>query len=164
MTDRPEARFFYGGPDAPRPNRPLGVGVLALIEDGGRLLLERRSDCGRWGLIGGAVEAEEGLEDALAREVLEETGLVVEVEEVFCIAADPSRRVRYPDGNVVRVIAFVYEVRAADFSALFPGDESEELRFFGREELAHLDIIETARPIADRYLLSTVPVPGLLLC
>ncbi|HEV2093992.1 MAG TPA: NUDIX domain-containing protein [Rubrobacter sp.] len=71
------AEFFYGDPDAPRPNRPIGVGVLALIERGGRLLMERRSDCGRWGFVGGSVEVEESLEEALRRETLEETGLVV---------------------------------------------------------------------------------------
>jgi ADP-ribose pyrophosphatase YjhB (NUDIX family) len=157
------AAFFYGSPDAPRPNRPLGVGVLALIERDGELLLERRSDCGRWGLIGGAVESEEGLEEALAREVLEETGLVVEVRELFGVSADPSRRVRYPDGNVVRVIAFVYKARATDFSTLLPSEESEELRFFAPEDLVGLDIIETARPIVDRYLRSQEPHPDLLL-
>jgi hypothetical protein len=29
---------------APRPNRPIGVGILGLIERDGRLLVERRSD------------------------------------------------------------------------------------------------------------------------
>ena len=40
-------QFFYQNPDAPVPNRPTGVGVLAVIERGGTLLLERRSDCDR---------------------------------------------------------------------------------------------------------------------
>ncbi len=31
-------------------------------------------------------------------------------------------------------------------------DESEELRFFGREELSGLDVIETSEPILDAYL------------
>jgi len=162
MPEAFRASFFYGDPDAPRPNRPLSVGVLALIERDGRLLLERRSDCGRWGLIGGAVEPEEALEAALAREVLEETGLVVSVGALFCVSADPSRRARYGDGNVVRVIAFVYKAEVADFSTLLKSDESEELRFFAPEELADLDIIETARPIVARYLLSSEPLPGLL--
>jgi hypothetical protein len=51
------ARFFYRDAAAPRPNRPMNVGVLALIERDGRLLLECRSDCGRWGLIGGGLDA-----------------------------------------------------------------------------------------------------------
>ena len=129
------AEFFYGDPNAPRPNRPIGVGVLGLIERDGRLLVERRSDCGRWGFVGGAVEVQESLEDALRREVLEETGLVVTGEELFAVFPGPSRVVRYPDGNVVRLMTFVYRAEVEDFGTLRRSDESEELRFFGREEL-----------------------------
>ena len=146
------AEFFYKDPNAPRPNRPIGVGVLALIERDGGLLMERRSDCGRWGFVGGAVEVEESLEDALRREVLEETGLVVVGEELFAVFPGPSRVVRYPDGNVVRLLSFVYRVRVEDFEKLRRSKESEELRFFRREELSGLDVIETSRPILGAYL------------
>ena len=152
MPEASIAEFFYDDPDAPRPNRPIGVGVLALIERDGELLLERRSDCGRWGFVGGAVEVEESLEGALRREVLEETGLVVTGEELFAVFPGPSRVVRYPDGNVVRLMTFVYRAEVEDFGALRRSEESEELRFFRREELAGLDVIETSKPILTAYL------------
>ena len=69
LPSRVNATFFCRDPDAPRPNRPIGVGVLALIERDGALLLGRRSDCGRWGLVGGRVEIEESLEDGLRRTI-----------------------------------------------------------------------------------------------
>jgi 8-oxo-dGTP pyrophosphatase MutT (NUDIX family) len=146
------AEFFYRDPNAPRPNRPIGVGVLALIERDGALLMERRSDCGRWGFVGGAVEVEELLEDALRRETLEETGLVVMREELFAVFPGPSRVVRYPDGNVVRLMTFVYRVEVEDFGTLRRSDESEELRLFRPEELPGLEVIETSRPILAAYL------------
>jgi ADP-ribose pyrophosphatase YjhB (NUDIX family) len=146
------AEFFWRDPEAPRPNRPIGVGVLALIERDGALLLERRSDCWRWGLVGGKVEVEESLEDGLRREVREETGLVAVEGLPFGVFDDPTRIVRYPDGNVVRLLTFAYEVRVEDFGTLRRSEESEELRFFRREELADLDVIETARPIIDGYV------------
>lgn len=146
------AEFFYGDPNAPRPNRPIGVGVLALIEHDGSLLMEKRSDCGRWGLVGGGIEVEESLEDALRREVLEETGLVVVGEKLFAVFPGPSRVVRYPDGNVVRLMTFVYRTEVEDFGTVRRSEESEELRFFRPEELADLDVIETSRPILDAYL------------
>jgi ADP-ribose pyrophosphatase YjhB (NUDIX family) len=152
MPDASKAEFFYRSSDAPRPNRPIGVGVRALIEREGALLLERRSDCGRWGLIGGGVNIEESLEDALRREVREETRLVVASHELFGVLSDPSRIVSYPDGNVVRLIAFVFRTEVEGFETLRCSDESEELRFFGPEELPGLDVIETARPILDSYL------------
>ncbi|HET7272806.1 MAG TPA: NUDIX domain-containing protein [Rubrobacter sp.] len=152
MPDTSKAKFFYRSTDTPRPNRPIGVGVLALIERDGALLLERRSDCGRWGLIGGGVDVEESLEDALRREVREETGLVVASQELYGVLSDPSRIVSYPDGNVVRLVAFVFRTEVEGFETLRRSDESEELRFFGPEELPDLDVIETARPILDSYL------------
>jgi 8-oxo-dGTP pyrophosphatase MutT (NUDIX family) len=154
------AEFFYGDPNAPRPDRPIGGGVLALAERDGRLLLERRRDCGRWGFVGGGVGAEESLEDALRREVFEETGLVVTGEELFAVFPGPSCVVRYPDGNVVRLMTSVYRARVEDFGALRRSDESEELGFFRREELTGLDIIETSRPIIAAYL---DPPPNLFL-
>ncbi|QIN81776.1 NUDIX domain-containing protein [Rubrobacter tropicus] len=152
MPDASKAEFFYGDPNAPRPNRPIGVGVLALIERGGELLMERRSDCGRWGFVGGAIEAEESLEDGLRRETLEETGLVVVEEELFAVFPGPSRVVRYPDGNVVRLMTFVYRAEVEDFGTLRRSEESQELRFFRRKELSGLDVIETSKPILEAYL------------
>ena len=81
-------------------------------------------------------------------------------EELFAVFPGPSRVVRYPDGNVVRLLTFVYRVEVEDFGMLRRSDESEELRFFGREELAGLDVIETSRPILDAYL---DPPPALFL-
>jgi ADP-ribose pyrophosphatase YjhB (NUDIX family) len=67
------------------PTRPfLGVGAL-IFEDGNLLLVERAKEPlkGYWSLPGGIVEAGEKLEDAIRREVLEETGLEVEPLSIF---------------------------------------------------------------------------------
>ena len=62
------------------PARPiLGVGAL-IFRDDAILLVERGKEPlkGLWSLPGGAVETGERIEDAIRREVLEETGLHVE--------------------------------------------------------------------------------------
>jgi ADP-ribose pyrophosphatase YjhB (NUDIX family) len=83
------------------PPRPIvGVGAVVLV-DGRVVLVKRRHEplAGQWSLPGGTLELGETLEAGVAREVLEETGLVVDVGpllEVFDrIVLDETRRVRY---------------------------------------------------------------------
>lgn len=84
------------------PERPIvGVGAVIVDERGHVVLIKRRYEplAGRWSLPGGAVELGETLEAGVAREMLEETGLEVDVGpviEVFDrITVDEERRVRY---------------------------------------------------------------------
>jgi 8-oxo-dGTP diphosphatase len=85
------------------PARPI-VGVGAVIISGdppGVVLIKRRYEplAGRWSLPGGTVEVGETLEEAVAREIAEETGLDVDVGpvvEVFDrILRDADGRVRF---------------------------------------------------------------------
>jgi mutator protein MutT len=81
------------------PERPI-VGVGAVVLDGGRVLIVKRAHeplKGEWSVPGGAVAVGETLEEAIRREVQEETGLEVEVGPII----DVLDRIRYdPDGRV----------------------------------------------------------------
>ena len=62
----------------------LAVGAVAVVDD--RLLMIRRGHgpaAGEWSVPGGRVEADELLESAVVREVAEETGLDVVVDELL---------------------------------------------------------------------------------
>lgn len=149
--------YFYRDPNAPMPNKPTSVGVVALIEHEGALLLDCRADGGQWGLIGGAVANDESLAEALCREVAEETGLTVRSYALFGTFSDPSRIIQYPDGNTMRIITLAYRVEVEHFDVLRCSGESTALRFVSPHELRHLDIAATHRHIVDHYLSSPRP-------
>ena len=83
------------------PARPV-VGVGGVVVHGDRVLLARRGhepNAGLWTVPGGGVEAGEPLRAAVAREVREETGLLVEpgpvIELLERIVRDEAGKVRY---------------------------------------------------------------------
>jgi len=83
------------------PSAPL-VGVGGLVIDGTRVLLVKRKNPpaqGEWSIPGGLVHLGETLKEAVAREVLEETGLTVNVDHLVelleRIFHDSSEGVKY---------------------------------------------------------------------
>jgi len=127
-----------------------GVAALVLGADD-RLLLEKRADCGLWGLLGGKVDVGESLEAAVLREVKEESGLDIEIEKVMGVYSGPKDRIiRYDAGDEKHLIDIVFIARA------LPGwvkisDESEKLEYFHKEDIPEeAEIIPPAKkPIAD---------------
>lgn len=101
-----------------------------LIEHGNQLLLLQRSHepwKGSWMLPAGYVEADENPQDAAYREVLEETGLIVESSEfshAYYFSDDPR-------GNGV---AFVYKAKMI-FGEIKLNEESSAARYFLSQEI-----------------------------
>ncbi len=88
--------------------------VGAIIRDSSdKILLQRRSDDGFWSLPGGGIEVGETVLECLEREILEETGWQIRVENLLGIYSNPASQTHtYPDGNRVQFIALVFEARA----------------------------------------------------
>ncbi|MFF9067857.1 NUDIX hydrolase [Streptomyces sp. NPDC014891] len=63
----------------------------AVVREDGRLLAIRRADNGTWELPGGVLELTEAPEEGVAREVWEETGIQVEVEELTGVYKNTTR-------------------------------------------------------------------------
>jgi 8-oxo-dGTP diphosphatase len=116
------------------PDHPI-VGVGAIIVDGGRVLLVRRATeplKGEWSVPGGMLELGEKLRDGVRREVLEETGLIVEpgaVLDVFdSIFADNQGRTEY------HYVLVDYLCRPISGEAA-PGTDVSDVRWIGEEDL-----------------------------
>lgn len=104
------------------------------MRDGLVLLIRRGQEPlkGEWSLPGGAVELGETLEEAIRREVLEETGLVVEplrmIETFDRISRDAAGRVRY---HYV-LVDFLCRVRGGSLAC---ATDAVEARWAGPDEL-----------------------------
>jgi ADP-ribose pyrophosphatase YjhB (NUDIX family) len=123
----------------------LRPSVSAIVTNGdGRILLQRRSDNGLWGLPGGSVEIGESVSTAIVREVQEETGLTVGVERLVGVYSDPAYQVvRYADGSVVHYISTLFACRILGGN-LATCDETLDLQFFDPARLPE-DMLATHR-------------------
>jgi 8-oxo-dGTP pyrophosphatase MutT (NUDIX family) len=117
----------------------LVPGVAAVIRDStGRLLLQERSSGEGWSLPAGAIEPGESPEQAVQREVLEETGLVVAPTQVLGVFGGRHFRYVYPNGDAVEstVVLFRCAVIRETGAALDP--ETKSLRYFAEAEMPRL--------------------------
>ncbi len=144
---------------APRryPNRPV-VAVGGLVWKGPDLLMIKRAKpprAGQWSLPGGGQELGETLEEALCREVREETNVEIEVlglvAAVDSIDRDENGRVRY-------------HYTLIDYAARWlsgeprPGPEEMDAAWIPPDRLATLDLWSVTRQVID---LSRTQFPGI---
>ncbi len=106
------------------------MGILYSEEKG--LLLEKRTDTGEWCTPGGAIELGESLDEALRREIKEETNLDIANPKLFDIRANVH--MVYPNKDEVYYTDIVYEINEF-FGDLKPDSESKELAFFSLDNL-----------------------------
>lgn len=148
-----KAAFYYKQSDAPQPNKPNHIGSTILIHYNDMVLLESRKDSSRWAFIGGGLLLNETLLECAKRETLEETGIVLSDKDItFCkLYDDPSIIIAYPDGNIIRSIMALYTTTLERMPHLKCSAESTALRFFSKEELKKIKLVETHIPILADY-------------
>jgi 8-oxo-dGTP pyrophosphatase MutT (NUDIX family) len=120
----------------------LRVGCSAAIFDRHRdkLVLIRRADNGQWCLPGGGMDAGESIVEACAREVLEETGLVVEVGRLIGAYTSPDVLLAYADGNEVQVVGLLFEATVVG-GELQVSDEATAFGYFSHAEIEDMDLL-----------------------
>ena len=131
------------------PKFPLpGVGAI-IIRDGNILLVQRGREPlkGWWSLPGGLIETGEKIEDALRREVLEETGLVVREARPFEIF---ERIMRDAQGRAEYHYILHDYLCTVETGALHAGDDAGGAAWVPRDELRELQLTEGTLDVIHR--------------
>ncbi|SDJ16018.1 NUDIX hydrolase [Salimicrobium halophilum] len=113
----------------------ITVGCGAIIEDErGRILLQKRTDFGVWGVPGGLLEVGETFEEAVRREVKEETGLSMNALDLFGVYSGTKGFAEYENGDKVFSVQIIFKV--TDFrGTVEKNKESHELCFLHKEAI-----------------------------
>jgi ADP-ribose pyrophosphatase YjhB (NUDIX family) len=131
-------------PDAPR------VAVGGVVLDGDRVLLVRRGQApsvGRWSIPGGLVHVGERLEDAVVREVHEESGLHV---RVLGLCGVIDRVIRGDDGAVRYHYVIIDYVSIVEGGALRAGDDAAEAHWVPFDEIGTYDVTDGVADMVRR--------------
>ena len=102
------------------------------------ILLQRRSDTGKWAIPGGAIDPGEEPADAVIREVWEETGVTVIPERIISVESGPDYFVRYPNGDEAMILAIVFACKPTSGEPHVHDEESLEVRYFPLDALPEL--------------------------
>ena len=122
-----------------------GAGVLVEMEDG-LVLIKRREPpfVGWWARPAGYIEADESVEQAAVRECKEETGLDVELLELFGVYS-------FPEGPGQSGIIIFYRARPVG-GKLQAGDDAQDVGVFDPADLPEQLAFRTHREVISRWI------------
>ncbi|MGH3160139.1 MAG: NUDIX hydrolase [Streptosporangiaceae bacterium] len=136
MTSEPASGPAGAGGALPGAGEIPCVGAI-ITDSGGRLLLIKRGHepgRGLWSVPGGRIEPGESDEQAVIREVAEETGLAVRVGRLVGSVRRPA-----PGGAVFGIRDYAATVTQGTLTA---GDDADEARWVDRAEMAGLALTD----------------------
>lgn len=133
-----------------------GIMAIVLSSDRQQILLHLRSDNGLWSVPGGSAEFGEDVTTLTHREVLEETGITIQIIRAFGIYSSPLNFLfRYPDGNEAHSYVLGVECKKTGGTEAPLSDDSVEVRWFDISALPENlmpmqhDVIRDALAAAD---------------
>lgn len=150
-------RDYEDDPDAPRANSLVPAASAVVVDDEGRVLLQRRTDNGMWALPGGKMELGESLGDCAVRETFEETGVTVEVTGIVGTYTNPGHVFAYDDGEVRQEFSICLLARPTG-GTLRTSDESFEVAWFAPDSIDGLPMVPSIRKRINDWLAGRGPV------
>ncbi|MFJ3302726.1 NUDIX domain-containing protein [Streptomyces sp. NPDC086549] len=137
-------RDYEDDPNAPAANSLVPAASTVVVDDSGRILLQRRRDNGMWALPGGAMNIGESLPDCAVRETREETGFDVEIFGIVGTYTNPRHVFAYDDGEVRQEFSICFLARPVA-GELAVSEESTDVRWFQPEEVDALPMVPSIR-------------------
>ncbi|WP_442804271.1 NUDIX domain-containing protein [Streptomyces luteogriseus] len=142
-------RDYEDVPDAPAANSLVPAASAVVVDDAGRILLQRRRDNGMWALPGGVMHIGESLPECAVRETREETGFEVEVIGIVGTYTNPRHVFAYDDGEVRQEFSICFLARPVA-GQLAVSEESTDVRWFDPAEVDGLSMVAGVRKrVAD---------------
>lgn len=142
---------YYDDPAAPAANSMV-PSVNIVVEEGGRILMVRRTDNGNWAVPGGAIDLGESMVGAAVRETVEESGIVCSVTGLVGIYTDPRHVIHYTSNDEVRQEFSIVVTARRVSGELTPSSESSEVRWVDRRVVADLQMDRSMRLRIEDYL------------
>lgn len=114
----------------------VGLGCL-IIDEKERVLLEKRTDNGKYCLPGGSINFDETVLEGLKREIKEETDIEIKEARLLMISSGKKQELIYPNGDVTDYVdlIFVSHVRSDEIHMRIADGESSLLKFYSFDEL-----------------------------
>jgi len=127
-------------------DNPKPVTATLVPMNGGLVLVRRKFEpfIDYWCLPGGFIEATEHPEESAKREVFEETGLQIEIQNLISATAP---------GRGINVVILFYLAKTASGN-LVPGDDASEVRVFKKHELPENIAFELHRNMIHEFFAS----------
>ncbi len=140
-----KGKYVY---DWPRPMVTVDAAVFTFSGDKARVLLINRGNepfKGKWALPGGFIDMDEELEDAVVRELAEETGLTgIQLEQMRTFGTVG----RDPRGRMITIVFMGIATEGQD--TIRAGDDAAQAQWFDIEKVPddmafdHVDVVRFA--------------------
>ncbi|MGW5332409.1 NUDIX hydrolase [Streptomyces bauhiniae] len=135
---------YYNDPDAPQANSVVPSVTAVVVNALGELLMIHRTDNDLWAIPGGGHDVGETISDTVVREVEEETGIKVVVQNVVGVYTNPQHVMAYDDGEVRQQFSICFRARPVG-GELRTSSESKEVRWVPPTDVASLNVHPSIR-------------------
>lgn len=149
-------RDYEDDPNAPAANSLVPAASVVVVDDSGRILLQRRRDNNMWALPGGVMQIGESLPGCAVRETREETGIDVEIVSIVGTYTNPGHVFAYADGEVRQEFSICFLARPVG-GKLTVSEESTDVCWFSPGEISALRMVPSIRKRVDDWRNGNMP-------